>query len=856
MKKLVIIFLSFILILSIVNLGILKSAISHNSIAESENGINTSIYNEAEEHQILQNLNRLDGYFTENRGQVGNDYVRYYIQEKGVWFLDDGVVFEIQENLKVESRESGGRESDDPYDRLQTEREFEVPAPRKSVVIKLNFDGCNKVELKGVGLLPHRSNFFYGKDSSNWYTKVVNYQELLYENIYDNIDLRYYTTEKGLKYDFIIHPFGDPNKIRISYEGVEEMYIDSNGNLILNTPLGTIIDSELFIYQDINNNENKIEGKFNIIDPMSYGFNIMGKYDNNKAIIIDPLVYSTYIGGSGEDYGRSIALDSTGNAYLTGYTHSSNFPITSGANDTTHNGNADVFVAKLNPAGNSVFDLIYSTFVGGSNIDRAYGIALDSTGNAYVTGYTYSSNFPITPGANDTTYNGVVDGFVIKLNPTGSTLLYSTFFGGSNDDRGHAIALDSGSNAYVTGYTKSANFLIVPGANDPTHNGLEDGFVLKLNPTGSTLLYSTFVGGSNDDCGYGIALDSTGNAYVTGYTFSSNFPKTTGANDTTYNGGGDGFILKLNPTGSTRLYTTFFGGTSQDCGYGITIDSTGNAYVTGSTYGSNFPTAPANVYDATYNGNGDGFALKLNPTGSTVLYSTYVGGSEADGGTSIALDSTGNAYVTGRTQSPNFPTTSASAYDTTYNGGFDIIVLKLNPTGSTLLYSTFVGGSESEDGYGIVIGSTNNTYIVGRTGSSSDFPITSGAYDTSYNGDFRDVFMFRLGLGSSNPPFGIDLKISKPRVLRTNSIYLFSNATDIEDPENQLTPYFEYRDPDYSLWNITYFSSSQYLNSRWEVSYTPPKNATLGLYDFRVKFNDTGGLFSSWFYLNDSLSVL
>ncbi|MCK5561676.1 MAG: SBBP repeat-containing protein [Thermoplasmata archaeon] len=643
-----------------------------------------------------------------------------------MWFLEDGVVFKIQEPCGVQSPGSGGPEPIDPFNNLHPEFEPEMPPPRKSVVIKLNFDGCNKVELKGVGLLPHRSNFFYGKDPSNWYTKVVNYQELLYENIYENIDLRYYTTEKGLKYDFIVHPNGDPNNIKLSYEGVDEMYIDSNGNIILNTPLGSFIDSELFIYQDLNNNDNKIAGRFNLLDSMSYGFNIIGKYDNSRAIIIDPLVYSTYVGGSDYDSGQGIAIDSSDNAYVTGYTHSSNFPYTLGSYDTTYNLNCDVFVLKLNPIGST---LMYSTYIGGNDDDRGYGIALDSTGNVYVTGYTQSSNFPITAGANDTTYNGNGDVFVLKLNPAGT---------GSSD-----------------------------------------------------LMYSTYVGGSNNDHGLGIEIETTGNAYVTGRTKSSNFPTSSSAYDTTYNGGGsDVFVLKLDATGSSFIYSTFIGGSSSDPGHDIAIDSNGNAYVTGFTDSSDFPTTPG-ANDTTFNGGWDVFVLKLNPSGSSLSYSTFIGGSGDDFGNSIriALDSTGNAYVTGYT-------------------------------------------------------------------TSSDFPTTPGANDTSYNGNW-DGFVLKINLTSNNTsPFGMDLMISEPDVYRTNAIRLFSNATDIEDIEQYLTPHFEYRDSTKQVWNSTYFSTPQYNNSRFEVSFTPQKNAILGLYDFRVKFNDTVGLFSNWFYLNDSLSVL
>ncbi len=837
-----IIIISLFLLLSAVNLGTSKSTLDNDSTSEMDYLFDNSVIDNAQEQQILQNINRLDGFFTENQGQMGNDFVRYYIQGKGVWFLDDGVVFEIQELFAQTEVQR------DPFDRIGPEFEPEKPTPRKSVVLKLNFEGCNEIKPKGVGLLPHRSNFFYGNDSSKWCTNVPNYQELIYENIYDNIDLRYYSSDKGLKYDFIIYPGGEPEDIRMRYEGAQDVSIESSGELNIRTNVGKIVDTELFIYQLSENSEIKINGKFKRLASMTYGFEIIEKYDNNNAIIIDPLVYSTYIGGNNEDKGRSIAIDTSGNAYVTGYTYSANFPKTPTANDTTYNGNGDGFVLKLNPIGAA---LIYSTFIGGNSEDSGRSIAIDTSGNAYMTGYTFSANFPTTPGANDTTFNGMLDISMLKLNRTGAALIYSTFIGGSDDDHSRGMAIDSSGNAYVTGTTDSADFPTTPGANDTTFNGIQDGFVVKLNQSGALLIYSTYIGGNDYEYGESISIDTNGNAYVTGYTDSANFPTTPGANDITFNGMGDVFVLKLNPIGATLLYSTFIGGSGNDYGSSIAIDINGNAYVTGPAGSVNFPTT-LGVNDTTYNGNGDVFVLKLNPIGATLLYSTFIGGSGDDYGSSIAIDTNGNAYVTGRTLSANFPTTSG-ANDTTYNiGEYDGFLFKLNPIGVTLLYSTFIGGNDEDSSWGIAIDTTSNAYVTGGT-ISSDFPNTTGAFDMTFNGD-DDVFILKLHI--NNLPYVLDLKISEPTVLRTNPMSLYSNATDFEDLEQNLTPVFEYRDPNEQLWNNIYFSSPQYQNSRWEVSFTPPKNATLGLYDFRVRFNDTGQSFSNWAFLNDSLLVL
>ena len=298
-------------------------------------------------------------------------------------------------------------------------------------------------------------------------------------------------------------------------------------------------------------------------------------------------------------------MDASGNVFVTGYTSSSDFPTTAGAYDATANGSHDAFVTKLNPTGAG---LVYSTFLGGSSGGLGNGIAVDASGNAFVTGTA----------------------FVTKLNPTGTGLVYSTFLGGSSGDFGNGIAVDASGNAFVTGYTSSSNFPTTAGAYDATFNGGSDAFVTKLNPTGTGLVYSTFLGGSgsssSSDSGSGIAVDASGNAFVTGYTSSSNFPTTAGAYDATANGGTDAFVTKLNPTGTGLVYSTFLGGSERDYGNGIAVDASGNAFVTGYTDSSNFPTT-AGAYDATANGGSDAFVTKLNPTGTGLVYSTFLGGS-------------------------------------------------------------------------------------------------------------------------------------------------------------------------------------------------------------------------------------
>jgi Beta-propeller repeat/Putative metal-binding motif/Thrombospondin type 3 repeat len=397
------------------------------------------------------------------------------------------------------------------------------------------------------------------------------------------------------------------------------------------------------------------------------------------------LIYSTYLGGGGDDLGKGIAIDSAGNACITGDTNSNNFPLFNAFGTKLNlNGNpgltTDAFVTKLNAAGTA---LIYSTYLGGSGTDNGNGIALDSASNAYVTGMTLSSDFPIR-NALDPNANFDQDAFVAKLDANGSRI-YATYFGGSGLDLGRGIAADSSGNAYVTGQTDSPTsfgFTITSGAFDTSFNGSSDAFVMKLNPTGSSLIYSTYLGGSSADGGSGIAVDSTGNAYVTGGTLSTNFPPENPIQPA--NGGGtDVFVAKLNATGSALSYSTYLGGSSNDSGLGIAVDSAGNAYITGQTTSTDFPIEPGAVStQLNLNGSGspmftDAFVTKLDATGSSRTYSTYLGSDRSDTGNAIAVDSAGNAYVSGFTSSPTFRPTDGAA-DTIFVNG-EAFVSQISP---------------------------------------------------------------------------------------------------------------------------------------------------------------------------------
>jgi len=581
-------------------------------------------------------------------------------------------------------------------------------------VLRMKLRNANPAaKITGMDELAGTSNYFIGNDPAKWRTNVPTYAKVKYEGIYSGIDLVYYGNQRQLEYDFIVAPGADPRRIAFDVRGAKRIRRDAHGDLVLKVGEGEIRWHKPVVYQGKDGARQEIAARYALIDTNRVGF-IVAKYDANKPLYIDPLIYSTFLGGSQVDAGYGIAVDSGGNAYITGETHSTNFP-TMNPLQPAYGGSGDAFVTKINPAGSA---LVYSTYLGGSGQEIGYGIAVDSVGNAYVTGYTTSSDFPAMNPLQPAN-GGSGDAFVAKINPAGSALVYSTYLGGSQVEQGHGIAVDSAGNAYVTGYTSSTDF--------PTMNPLQpsyggdyyDAFVAKINPVGSAFVYSTYLGGSQQDNGSGIAVDSAGNAYVTGGTNSTNFPTTPGAFQTICCGA---FVTKLNPSGSALVYSTYL---DNGGGSSIAVDSAGNAYVSGATDSTNFPITPG-AFQTTYGGGSyDAFVSKLNPSGSALIYSTYIGGSGYDLGYGIAVDSVGNAYVTGHTYATNFPTTPGALKTVCTSDGCvdygDAFVTRLNPTGSALFYSTYLGGGNFDSGYGIAVDSAGNAYVTGGT-DSNDFP--------------------------------------------------------------------------------------------------------------------------------------
>jgi hypothetical protein len=586
-------------------------------------------------------------------------------------------------------------------------------------------------------------NYFIGNDPSKHASYVGLYKEAVVKNVYNGIDLRYYFDKGSLRYDFIVHPGADPSQIKFLLEGQFKDYLKNN-TLCYTTRFGEVQMQDLYVYQQ--SDKKQVQAKF-IQQNGLWQFQL-SNYDKTQPLIIDPLIYSTYIGGSSDDVGKSIAIDSSGNAYITGYTYSTDYDITAGAFQTTYGGGVyDAFVTKLNSTGTA---LLYSTYIGGSNDDYGNAIAIDGSGNVYITGQTFSTDYYVTPGAFQTTNGGFSDAFVTKLNSTGTALIYSTYIGGSDKDVGYSITIDGSGNVYITGWTSSTDYNTTSGAFQTTFGGgITDVFVTKLYSTGTALIYSTYIGGSGGENSLAIAIDGTGNAYITGTTYSTDYDFTAGTFQTINGGFADVFVTKLNSTGTGLIYSTYIGGSEYDYGSSIAIDGSGNAYITGYT-GSPDYDITAGAYQTTYGGGtiygGDVFVTKLNSTGTALIYSTYIGGSAEDMGFSIAIDGSGNAYITGSTLSTDYDITPGSS-QTNNEGVWDAFVTQLNSTGTALIYSTYIGGSAEDMGFSIAIDGSGNAYITGRTGST-DYDITSGAFQTT-NGGNGDVFVTKLNLGNT-----------------------------------------------------------------------------------------------------------
>ena len=760
--------------------------------------------------RVAEAFGRLPLSFEPNQGQT-DPAVKFLSRGRGyrVFLTQDETVLALRKQSAVGSQQSAGRSPS-----------AEARTPE---VLRMRLVGANATAtLSGVEELPGKSNYFLGKDPNRWHSNIPNYRKVAVQNVYPGIDLVYHGEQRQLEYDFVVAPGADPATIRLAIgtgnSGLEignsklenrqsapnsesrtpnpgSLRIDANGDLVVQLDGGEVRLHKPVVYQEqlavdsqqstVENNRQSVDARYVLrpVNPKSKTENpkfevafALGPYDRTRPLIIDPVLsYSTYLGGSDIDVANSIAVGADGTAFIAGETDSVDFPVehalqpqTGGPFDFPD----DTFVAKLSADGST---LIYSTYLGGSRQDRANGIALDSFGAAYVTGTTISQDFPASIGAADPNCGndahcdadlngGAVksDAFATKLNPEGSAIVYSTFIShigplfvdqnnnpildghgnrqylGAND-LGFAIAVDLNGVAYVTGTTDYSD----PAG--PFSGQGNDAFLAKVSATGSAFLFFTGgndaadFGGALEDQAFGVAADNAGLAYVTGVTYSNPFLGNASAGDA------DAFVMKINttqPVATSLVYSRLLGGAGRDQGNGIAVDGAGSVYVTGVTNSTTFPTT-AGVPKPVCTPEGDAFVSKFSSV-PALVYSTCVGGSGADSGAGIALDAATNAYVTGFTNSADFPTVGVPFQDAYGGGNTDAFVFKLDPIGTTLLYSSYLGGSNSEEGKGIAVDVNGNAYIGGQT-CSPDFP-TARPLQATQAGNC-DAFVAKVRVG-------------------------------------------------------------------------------------------------------------
>lgn len=607
-------------------------------------------------------------------------------------------------------------------------------------------DANEDMEIIAEGLQEGKVHYYSGNDSKDWKINIPTYETVVYKEIYKGIDIKFYGNNRQMEYDIIVKPGGDPRCVKFAVSGINDVGISEGGDLKIQSEEISLIQKRPYIYQMVEGRKVEIGGGFEILKPdlktgdtklCVYGFQI-APYDKKYSLIIDPaLDYSSYFGGSGSDRGLAIHTDASGNIYFTGETRSKNFP-TSSAFFKYNAGNSvfsDTFITKLDASGKG---LVYSVFLGGSGNDIGSAITADAQGNAYITGFTDSADFPLASAMYDHRA-GASDAFITKINKDGSALVYSTYLGGNKSEWGRGVAVDTGGNAYVTGWTFSENFPVTPAMNKIGERGFQDAFVTKVDSSGKGIVYSICIGGGKYDVSNGIAVDTDGNAYIAGYTNSPDFPLASPVFGTYTGGYHDAFVAKLNTSGNRMEYSTYLGGGSDDVAYAITVDSSKNALVTGLTWSNDFPLASA--LQKNIAGNDDVFVTKLDASGKIITYSTYLGGSSYDCGYGISTDNLGNAYVTGVTQSDDFP--AVFPVYASKKGGSDAFVTELNNSGNRIVYSSYVGGSDDDAGYGISSDNSGNAYVIGQT-SSEDFPVASATQRRKSGGS--DIFISKIAV--------------------------------------------------------------------------------------------------------------
>lgn len=694
--------------------------------------------------------------FIENVGQF-DEQVRFQVRgnKKTIWLTQDAIWITLLQPTSDDSQ--GGKiiESAESNWILEDTIDHESIAGTR-VNIKLSFDGANpSPQLQPFNKLETSFNYYLGSDPRKWHDNVPAWGGIRYKNLYPGVDLE--ITGDNNQWAWRLTGNTTMSDVCLSVEGAKNLSINNN-RLILATTIGDLVFPLISTDLKTPVRQSVIFEKHQRLNQESLTFNVSSPFFNNtddyfnstpqsqsKPDNPDHLFLSTYLGGEGFDVGEALVLDDNENILITGYTDLIEFSRAIGVFSPViaDDEDDDIFIFKLSSDG---ANLVFCTFMGGNNDDRSNSLVLDSNSNIVITGETWSSDYPTTEGTYDATFNGNIDIFISKLASSGNALLFSTYVGGNNWETSKDLKLDNGGDLVIVGCTDSNNFPTTPKAYDTSLNGQnEDMIVFKLSPDGKKLRYGTFIGASDGECGNALAVDGNGNLFIAGKTSSYDFPITLGAYDSSQNGWNDIVVLKLKPAGKGKedlQYSTFIGGITDESAEGVAVDKLGNFIVTGSTKSYDFPTT-SGAYDTSKNGYSNAIedivVFKLKPVGSgkaDLIYSTFIGGLFRSVSKGLMLDDEENPIVFGWTDSEDFPI-STKAFDTTHNGGQDIFILKLAKEGNNLLYSTFIGGNNRDEGLAFLLDKANNAIFTGLT-RSSDYPTTVGAYDTTI--DYRNLF--------------------------------------------------------------------------------------------------------------------
>jgi hypothetical protein len=620
----------------------------------------------------------------------------------------------------------------------------------KRVAIKL-LSSNPAAAIEPLDRLPARTDYFMGS-RENWHTGIPTYSRVRYGAVYPGIDVVYYGNPNRLEYDFVLQPGADPRAIRLQFRGAGHLAITADGDLALESAGARMVQEKPLIYQQDGRSgaRRAVQGRYVLIARNVVGIRL-DHYDRTEALVIDPtLVYSTYMGGTEADQITAAQLDSSGRLYLAGSTATSDLLATTNTYQANNYGKIDIFIAIIDTTPGHGFPILYFSYAGGVGNDVPTAMVLDSSQDIYLTGTTNSSDFPTTTGAVQTAGAGstIDSAFVFELNPglsSGtSTLEYSTYVGGTTGNQsGNGIALDSKGNIYVIGTTKSTDFPVTASAYQSTLSGLQDAFLAEITPSSTTLTYATYLGGEFEADGRGIAIAANGQVYFAASTNSTQFPLAGASYQISLNGNYDLIIGAMDMTQSgtgSLVYATYFGGSDNDEVRKLSLDANGNLLLTGYTLSADFPVTRDAIQPA-YGGNGDAFILVVNPANPAfLLYSSYLGGNDAEVGFDIEEDSAGFLYLTGYTVSANFPAT-ANAPQSGWGGGIDVFVTKLQRgvAGlSGLIWSTYFGGTGSNSGLTLVVGPDGTVYVAGYAGGQ--FPASSNATQGTFDGGYSDGF--------------------------------------------------------------------------------------------------------------------